>query len=354
MNEERRIHAAKFFIDPKAPVLKALAQMDQNDSKLLIVGTEADFFSVLSIGDIQRHLLKNQDYSTEVRAIVRKNVIVASSKMSRSEIADLMIARRIEFMPIVDDGKITDILFWGDIIEHDKAAKPLPPEIPVVIMAGGFGTRLRPLTNVIPKPLVPIGEKPIMERIIDSFTRCGTRRFYATVNYKAEFIKFYFNNIENREYDLQYYVEDKPLGTAGSLHLLKDEIKSTFFVSNCDIQIDQEYADILEYHRMNQNDLTVVAAIKNYSIPYGTIETAENGVLKKLNEKPTLTFQVNTGVYVLEPHLLNEIPEDEFFHITHLMEKITNRNGRVGVFPISEGSWTDIGVWDEYMKHQNG
>ncbi len=342
------------FIAPEASVLEALGLMDKNDSKLLIVGSEDNYVSMLSIGDIQRHLLKTQDYTTNVKSIVRDNVIVVSRDLSRSEIATIMMSKRIEFMPIVDNSQVVDVVFWKDIIDHTQVSKPLPSEIPVVIMAGGFGTRLRPLTNVIPKPLVPIGDKPIMERIIDSFVNCGITQFYATVNYKAEFIKFYFDNIKDRGYDLGYYVEDKPLGTAGSLHLLKDKISTTFFVSNCDIQIDQEYADILEYHKSNQNDLTVVAAIKNYSIPYGTIDTAENGILKKLNEKPTLTFQVNTGVYVLEPHLLQEIPENKFFHITDLMEKITNRNGRVGVFPISEGSWKDIGVWDEYMKHQNG
>jgi NDP-sugar pyrophosphorylase family protein len=143
------------------------------------------------------------------------------------------------------------------------------------------------------------------------------------------------------------------MGTAGSLSLLKGKIKETFFVTNCDILIDQDYSEVLKYHRENKNEITVVATLKHFPIEYGTIETGEDGLLLELREKPEVTFKINSGMYILEPHLIEEIPQNKFFHITQLIEEVKSRGGRVGVFPISEKSWIDIGNWDEYFKNYN-
>ena len=151
-------------------------------------------------------------------------------------------------------------------------------------------------------------------------------------------------------YKLHYLKEDYPLGTAGSLSMLKGEINQPFFVTNCDILIDQDYSEILGYHRDNNNEITIVAALKYFPFPYGVIETGENGQLNELIEKPELTFKINSGMYILEPHLLNEIPEKTFFHITQLIQGVKQRNGAIGVFPVSEKSWKDIGDWHEYIE----
>jgi NDP-sugar pyrophosphorylase family protein len=154
----------------------------------------------------------------------------------------------------------------------------------------------------------------------------------------------------NADYRLEFFIEDKPLGTAGSLTLLKDKIQETFFVSNCDILIKEDYSQILHYHRENKNELTLVTAINSFPIPYGIVETAVDGLLVDIKEKPEVNFQINTGMYVLEPHLLQEIPEQSYFNITDLMQAIIQRGGRVGCFPVSEKAWTDIGDWKEYAK----
>ncbi len=151
---------------------------------------------------------------------------------------------------------------------------------------------------------------------------------------------------------MQTYLEE-PLGTAGSLYLLKGKINNTFFISNCDIIIEEDYGEIYNYHKKNQNELTIVAALKHYAIPYGTLETGDNGILQKLHEKPELVFKINSGMYILEPHLLKEIPENKIFHITKLIENIKKRGGKVGVFPVSENSWKDIGEWSAYLKQIN-
>lgn len=347
---EKRIK--NISIEKSASIITALKQMDGAHVKLLIVIDEGHFVSVLSIGDIQRAILANIPLTSPIAEILREKVNVAKATDSRKSIIARMKERRNEFMPIVDDGgKIVDVIYWEDISERRIREVQERFNLPVVIMAGGQGTRLRPLTNVLPKPLIPIGEQTMMEDIMDRFVECGCHDFYISVNYKAETIKRYLDNLGKPQYHISYFQEDKPLGTAGSLHLLKHKISSTFFVSNCDIIIDEDYGEILRYHRENHNEITVVAAIKNIVIPYGTLEAKEEGLLADIKEKPEFTFKINTGMYILEPELINEIPQDEFYHITFLIEKLMREGRRVGVYPINEGSWTDIGNWDEYLKY---
>ncbi len=333
-------------------LLHALKKMDELDKKLLIVFDEkGGFQGLLSIGDIQRAIINNRSVDTEVKEVLRKNIRVAKPEDSFEEIKEMMLEFRMELNPVVDaQNKIIDVYFWEDIY-GDELIKPREKfNLPVVVMAGGFGTRLRPLTHVLPKPLIPVENKTMLEHIFERFNVYGCNEFHISVNYKASLIEFYLSE-QNLPYAINYFQEEHPLGTAGSLSLLKNELKETFFVSNCDILIEEDYSEILKYHRDNHNELTVIAALKNYPIPYGTINTGDNGQLISLDEKPDLTFKINSGMYILEPHLLNEIPDNKFLHITDLIAHIKERNGNVGVFPVSEKSWRDIGEWDEYLKY---
>ncbi len=348
MNDNRLI------IQNTVPIITALKKMDAEKTKLLIVGDETHFQGLISIGDIQRAIINNIDLNSPISSILRKDIIVASINDSQEEIKQKMLKIRAEFMPVINDKKkIVRIIFWEDLWVEEKLPPSEKINLPVVIMAGGKGSRLRPITNVLPKPLIPIGEKPIIEHIINRFVEVGCNKFYFSVNYKSELIEYYFNSFEHPAYYIEYFQEEKPLGTAGSLHLLNGIIDSTFFVSNCDIIIDQDYSQIYHYHKNNANELTIVAALKQYKIPYGIIDTEKNGLLKSIQEKPEITYKINAGLYILEPHLLNEIPQNEFFHITDLIDKIKTRNGKVGVFPVSEKSWKDIGEWDEYLKYKD-
>lgn len=339
-------------IDVKATVLAALKQMDTTRRKLLIVMDGGKYRSVLSIGDIQRAIIKGDSLDEPVESILRPATKIARASQERAEVEQYVKEHKNEFMPIVDEGNnLVDVVFWDELFKTEVHHRTEDFDLPVIIMAGGQGTRLRPLTNVLPKPLIPKGEQTMMEDIMDRFVECGCHDFYISVNYKADTIRRYMDSLDKPQYKISYFQEDKPLGTAGSLHLLRDKIYSTFFVSNCDIIIDEDYGEILRYHRENRNEITVVAAIKNIAIPYGTLETKEEGLLADIKEKPEYTFKINTGMYILEPHLLDEIPKDEFYHITFLIEKLVNEGRRVGVYPINEGSWTDIGNWDEYLKY---
>ncbi len=335
-----------------ATLLEALKKMDALDKKLLVVLNNDKFASLLSAGDIQRAVIQNKPLDTQINKILRKNIRIASPDDDFNTIKQMMFNYRMELCPVVSkDNDIITVYFWEDIFQDKKPHPKKQFNLPVVVMAGGLGTRLKPLTNVIPKPLIPINDKTLLEEIFEQFSNHGCDTFYISVNYKAELIEYYLSQ-QNLSYNIQYFKEDKPMGTAGSLSLLKGHIKETLFVSNCDILIDQDYSEVLKYHRENKNEITVVVALKHYPIPYGTIETGENGKLLALTEKPEISLKINTGIYILEPHLLNDIPENVIFHMTQLIENVNKRNGRIGVFPVSEKSWKDIGGWDEYLKNK--
>lgn len=338
----------------KETLLAALQRMDENRCKLLLISNpDNEYHGLLSIGDIQRALLNNVSLDNSVEKILRNDYVVADTTMSLEDIKKLMLKIRAEFMPVItEDNKIEKIYFWSELFEPVDEIPVNQFSLPVVVMAGGFGTRLKPLTNVLPKPLIPIGDKTMIEEIMERFGTHGCNTFHISVNYKAELIEYYLKE-QNLPFNLTYFKEEKPMGTGGSLSLLKGKINETFFVSNCDILIDQDYFEVLKYHRENKNEITVIAAMKTYPIAYGTIETGQNGKLLNMVEKPELTFKINTGMYILEPHLLDDIPDETFFHITELIDNVGKRGGKVGVFPVSEKSWIDIGNWDEYFKNYN-
>jgi NDP-sugar pyrophosphorylase family protein len=186
---------------------------------------------------------------------------------------------------------------------------------------------------------------------MDSFVREGCNQFFISVKYKASWIKYYLDHLNCSDYQITYLEEPSYLGTIGGLHLLKEKVDKTFFLSNCDTLINQEYNEVLDYHHVNKNIITIVAAIKNFSIPYGILNTKENGLLESINEKPDLQYKINTGFYIIEPELINMIPTNSPFDITNLIDLLKQKGKRVGVFPISEKSWKDIGTWNEYLTN---
>lgn len=340
-------------IQSSMTVLQSLKKMDEAKVKMLFVFENDKFLSILTIGDIQRAIIKQVNLNDCVLSILDSNKAFASLNESKNVIREKMLRLRAECMPVVDDeGNLVDVYFWSDFFKQSEGEQREKIDLPVVIMAGGKGTRLKPITNVIPKPLVPVGDKTILEVIMDQFEGIGCKKFYMSVNYKADMMQFYLSQLEHK-YDIEFFMEDKPLGTIGSVSLLKGKIATPFFVSNCDSINDQDYRDVYDYHIQNKNDLTIVTMVKTFRIPYGVIETGEDGLMQNLKEKPELNYQVNTGLYILNPELIDEIPEGEFFHITHLMEKVKARGGRVGCFPVSENAWHDMGEWPEYLKMIN-
>lgn len=349
-NMKRIEEIKKHSISYSTSLLDSMKRMDEIKAKTLFVLSDEHFEGIVTLGDIQRAIINNVSLKSPVSHILTRNKIYGYLKESGDCIKEKMRRMRAEAMPILDDqGELVDVWFWNDLFNKTELSQRKKINLPVVIMAGGKGTRLKPITNVIPKPLVPIGDKTILETILDQFEEIGCTKFYMSVNYKADVMKYYLGQLDHK-YDIEFFQEDKPLGTIGSVSLLKGKITTPFFVSNCDSINEQDYRDVYDYHLNNHNDLTIVTMVKSFRIPYGVIETGEDGLMVSLSEKPELTYQVNTGVYILNPSCIDEIPEGEFFHITHLMEKIKSRGGRVGCFPVSEYAWKDMGDWHEYLK----
>ena len=213
-------------------------------------------------------------------------------------------------------------------------------------MAGGKGTRLDPFTKVLPKPLLPIGDDPIIQVIMNEFISHGLDKFFITLKDKAKMIKAYFYD-HDMGYDIKFIEETKPLGTAGSLKLLKNILDDVFFVSNCDIIVKSDYAEILYFHNKGDYLITLVGSMKQHFVPYGICEVEKDGKLESFLEKPTFDYLVNTGFYVIDPSVIKLIPEDTYYDMTDLIKALMNKGKRIGVYPVSEKSWIDVGQWKE-------
>lgn len=335
-------------LSPTDSLNRALKIMDKERVKLLLVMEDDKLKGLISIGDIQRKIINNIPLTSSIEGSMKTDYLYSDTFASFESIKEKMLKYRLEFMPIINNAReLKNIIFWDEIF-IDKLQKGNLGDIPVVIMAGGKGTRLKPITNILPKPLIPVGNKTIVEHILQSFTEVGCNHFFMMVNYKADMIVHYFNELNDIQFNIEFVREPKFLGTAGSLYLLREKLNSTFFVNNCDIIIDADYKEILNFHNDNNNFITIVGIVKHYQIEYGVLDTAENGVLINIKEKPEYTFIINSGMYILNPQSLNLIPENEFFHITDLIETARGKGYKIGVFPLSEGSWMDIGEWKEY------
>lgn len=339
----------KFVITAKSTIVDAMQQIDINTRGIVyIVDEKYKLLGSLTDGDIRRWLIKTADLNGNILSIMNKAPKVIYQKdigMAQELIEKYMV----NSIPVVNaKGILKDII----LEEQEHAGKSINnklEDVPVIIMAGGKGTRLRPYTKILPKPLIPIGDIPIMERIIDRFCGFGMDTYYITVNYRKNMIRSYFNDL-TPSYQIHYVEEDKPLGTAGSIHLIEEEFDKPVFVTNCDILIDADYTDIYKYHVESGNMLTIVTALKNIVVPYGVINAKEDGVVLSMEEKPKLSYFVNTGMYVVNPEALKLIPADTFYHMTDLSDELLRRNERVGMYPISEESFLDMGEFEEMRR----
>ena len=336
----------KVLIKPDVTIKQAMKQMDAMGEKtLIVVDEQGRILATVTDGDVRRWILKGKNINAKLSNVMNRHPLTLQPGFIKEDAKKLMLDKQIECLPVIDDGRnVVAYLHWADLFEDRfKVFKTINQ--PVVIMAGGEGARLHPFTKILPKPLMPIGDKPIIEIIINRFFDHGCRDFYLSMNYKSNLIKAYFSDVEH-PFKIKYVLEKKPLGTAGSLYLLKNRIKKTFFVSNCDVLIEADYADIIKFHHDRNNMITLVCAMKNFVIPYGVCEIHNDGNLKNINEKPEHHFLVNTGMYVLDPAVFGHMPKGHFYNMTDLINNLLKIGERVGVYPVSEKAWLDIGQFE--------
>ena len=340
----------KYQILNTANIREAAKQLDVGGVGFLAVIDQAgNICGVITDGDFRRAVLNGIPLHTNIMQGANKHFISLNAPVTEKTIINIFIKYpTIKVLPVLKDGQLHDVIQKNNTHLENKIILPeISLNCPVVIMAGGKGTRLDPFTRVLPKPLLPIGEKVILEIIMEEYAKYGIRDFYISVNHKGNMIKAFFEE-NHEEYSIKYITEHIPLGTAGAIKMIENEIQKPFFVSNCDIVIKDDYSTIYNFHIKGNYDLTIVGAVKNYKLPYGVCEIKNGGELKRINEKPEYDYIANTGMYVLNPDVLQYIPKEMEYHATSLIEELQKQGRKVGVFPVSEGNWIDVGQWNEY------
>lgn len=332
-----------YIVSEDETILNVLKKIDKNAKGIVFICKERKLVASITDGDIRRYIINNYDLNGGIKNIGNYNPHYVYQN-ENIKYKKYMEEKGITSLPILDNNNIiVDIKFLKKDIKQLKQKI----NIPVVIMAGGKGTRLKPYTNILPKPLIPIGDKTITEHIIDSFQKYGCNEFYMIVNYKKNFIKTYFCEIEQ---NINFIDEETFLGTGGGLYLLKDKIKDTIFLTNCDVLINYDYSKILEHHKQKGNIATVICVEKNQHLPYGVIDIDKDGNIIEMKEKPKFSFVINTGIYIIEPKFLEYIPQNTFIHITEIIEKCIKLGESIGTYILKEEDWLDMGQFDELEK----
>lgn len=336
-----------YFVNEAASVRDAMKCIDDNGKRMVVVVDENNkLLGTFTDGDMRRWILSKNDLNAPVAlAMENKPKYVFEEELS---IAYKMIAdMKLVGVPILDlHGTVTGIVYQDEINPMNRVEVESYIENDVVIMAGGVGTRLFPFTKVIPKPLIPVGNVTITEKIISNFRRVGCSEFILSINYKKELVKSYIDSIVT-DYNVTYVEEEKPLGTAGSLKLLRQKMDKTFFVTNCDILVEADYIDLLKYHKKFSNKITIVASLKTTQIPYGVVEVDDDGCVDAILEKPEFDHLVNTGMYLMEPDVLDLIPEGKVYNVTDLITDAIDLGLNVGTYPVSDKAWSDMGQLQE-------
>lgn len=336
---------SNLMVTEEITVLETMEKINKNGYGIAFVCENKKLLAVITDGDIRRHILKNGNLNDPIQLISNYNPL-SIFQDDPTDYTAFMISHHITAIPIVN--RLQEIVSI-ECLYKDTIKQLINLDTPVVIMAGGKGSRLSPYTDILPKPLIPIGDKTITEHIMDRFETFGCTHFDIIVNYKKNLIRSYFLDNEQKR-DIDFIDEPAFMGTGGGLKLLTGKYKKPFFMSNCDIIIEGDYSAILAYHNNQQNIITIISAMKNVTIPYGTIQIDDNGQVLHLKEKPSFSFMTNTGLYIIDPTFLEKIPADTFIHITEVIQNCIDQGEKVGVYPISEDSWMDMGQIGELEK----
>jgi dTDP-glucose pyrophosphorylase len=342
----------RFLVPGHHTIRQAMEQLERTEEKIIFVVDEAARLTgSLTDGDIRRWILSDGDLKATVLQACNQHPYVAEEIVNAEKLRAEMLERNLSCVPVVNAlREVKRLIFWKEVFLSDFPVRTRTQlDMPVVIMAGGRGTRLAPFTNVLPKPLIPVGDKTVVEIIIDQFLRYGLADFQISIHYKSKILKSFFEELAP-PYRVTFLEETEPRGTAGALRSLYTPGPESVLVTNCDIVIQADFAELVAFHNHHEYDLTLVASLKDYRIPYGVCELEKGGSLSEIREKPHYSFLVNTGMYVVRRDRLHLIPEDKSCDMTDFIAAIKSAGGRIGVFPIGENAWTDTGEWAEYRK----
>ena len=335
------------LISQKTTIKEALKVIDTGAIRIaLVVDENMKLLGTLSDGDIRRGLLNNLSLDDNIENLYFKNPTTALEGDSKDKIIQKAISKQVYQIPILNkEGILVDIVNLATLLNISKKRNR------VILMAGGLGTRLRPLTQDIPKPLLKVGNKPILETIIKNFASHGFVNITISLNYKGEMIKEYFGDGSEFGVNIDYIEENIRLGTAGALSLIKDIPREPFFVMNADLLTDVNFSHLLDFHSYGNAQASMCVREYDYQVPYGVIET-NNENITSIVEKPVQKFFVNAGIYVLSPKVFDYIPKNEFYDMPTLFNTLIEENKKVISFPIHE-YWLDIGRMSDFEQAQS-
>lgn len=343
------------IINKKKKIKEAIKLLDSvNRNCLIVVNDDKTLIGTLTDGDIRRGFLKNISVNNKVEEICNKDYLYFRENYNIDKIKKILSNKNknIRLIPILDNqGRIKKLF---DISSFRKLKKKLvtkTKKLKVIIMAGGEGKRLQPATNILPKPLIPIGDKTLIEIIIKKFYDQGFKNFSISLNYKKELIKSYFKDIKNKiDYKLSFIEETNQLGTAGSLFYLKKERIKNFIVTNCDNILNFDYENLINYHNDKKNDLTIVGNKKKFNFSYGEIILDKENNFLKIKEKPIFNIFTNSGLYLINKNVINLLNKPKKIDMNELIGLSVKKGLKVGVFPVFDKSWIDVGQWNDYKK----
>lgn len=334
----------ELLVSPKTTILDTMKQIDQTALQIaLVVDEEYKLLGTVTDGDVRRGILKGIPLNEPISRIMNTNPSTLSEESSFNNIKRMFKKKKLRQIPLVDkNNRIIDLLFSDTLLDN------VALDNWVVLMAGGLGTRLKPLTENVPKPMLTVGSKPILQSILENFIDFGFHQFFFSVNYKKELIKNYFGNGLKWGISIDYLDENQRLGTAGALSLFKEKPTKPIIVMNGDILTKVNFQQLLQFHEENKSIATMCVREYNYQIPYGVVRT-DGTNLSSIEEKPTETYFVNAGIYIINPEALEHIPNGEFYDMPTLFETLIEKNKKTSVFPIRE-YWIDIGRMNDFER----
>lgn len=333
-------------VSPQTTLGEAIARVDSAGTQLVIVLDPSHRLAgILTDGDIRRAILREKSLASPVAEAMNPSPLVAKADTPKDQILALMRRHVVHHLPLVDgEGHIVDLATLDDLI----GAVERPNW--VVLMAGGLGSRLRPLTEDRPKPMLPVGGRPILESILDSFIEQGFRRFFLSVNYKADMVKDHFGQGERWGVRIDYLHEDQRLGTAGALSLLPNRTEDPLVVMNGDVLTRTAFDDLIQFHIGQSAVATMAVREYDFQVPYGVVRLAGDRI-QAIEEKPIQKFFVNAGIYVLSPAALDRIPVGTYFDMPTLFEQLLRSGFPTAAYPLRE-YWLDIGRIEEFERAQ--
>jgi len=342
----------KYLINENCNLKEAIHLLEKTlDKCLIVIDVKNKIKGTITDGDIRRSILNGISFNSNIKNVYKKKPIKIYLHQYKKNNNYSNLFNRIDnlrVIPIVNKkNQVLNLLKWTDTINHKNNYRSNFKNVDVVIMSGGEGKRLLPYTTIIPKPLVPVNEKAIIEHIIDKFSNFGMQNFYLTVGYKMNLIKAYFMKKKNK-FKVKFISEKKPLGTIGSLGFLKKKIKKNFFLTNCDSIISANYQSIYNFHEEKKLDLTIVSSKKKHHVPYGTCVLNGKGMLASIEEKPIYNFLVNTGFYVVNPRILKFIKKNQYLDMDIFINSLLKKKFKIGVYPLDENGWLDFGQWNVF------